>query len=230
MDGNFSQQSSAREGFVIRVLDQDLEPRDIAVNDERVLGRQIAHEAGQIPVDNAIVLRRRPGHPLASVPLDELVELHHGHPDEFVVGSGDRTFLLFLNGERNDWAWSTISANVLLKLAGLGSDHEVLLERTEVADEVLVANQVVDLNGVGIERFITRPSCEVTVTFNLKPFTIRAGTYTTEQLRVIFQVEPGYALDVVPTTGDFWTLKPGESIKVTAGLAFASVAPGGQSS
>ena len=230
---NNSQHSPASvpDRFVIRVFDQEFASREVTLHDPRVLGRQIAHAAGQVPVDNAIVLRRKEGHALDALPLDESVELHAERIEQFVVGIGDGTYFFLLNGERHEWLSRSIRARVLLELAGAGEDYEVVFEKVDVADKVLAFGDVVDLGGAGIERFVTRlAERAVTVTYNREPFSIKAGTYTSEQLRAIFKVEPGYALDLIPSSGCFQALEPGQSIRVVAGLVFGSYAPTGHSS
>jgi hypothetical protein len=228
---NLQDHHAANNRYQIQVLSRELTGPEFALYDHRVLGRQIAQVSGHVPVDNAIVLHRREGRPLTVVPLDELVDLRHDRVTQFVVGDGDRTFFFFINGERWEWAWKEIRASVVLELAGAGSGIEVLLEKVDVPDQVLHGDELVDLGGEGIERFVTRPATVVVVvTYNSSPFKIKTGRYTTEQLKAIFRVEAGYALDLIPTTGPFQMLSDGQSIMIVAGLVFASVAPTGSSS
>lgn len=70
----------------------------------------------------------------------------------------------------------------------------------------------------------------VTVFYADRPYELEKERYTTEELKTIFAVEPGYVLDVVAQNGDFVELKPGEEIKVKKELRFVSHAPCGQSS
>lgn len=70
----------------------------------------------------------------------------------------------------------------------------------------------------------------ITVYFENKPFEIKRGVYTTEELMRIFSVQPGYILEVINDEGHLTPLKPGEKLEVKEGLRFFEQVPCGGSS
>lgn len=70
----------------------------------------------------------------------------------------------------------------------------------------------------------------VTVRYRETDFEIERRTWTTEELMELFNVPPGYKLDLIKPDGEFKELKPGDRIKVREGMEFTSHVPIGQSS
>lgn len=100
----------------------------------------------------------------------------------------------------------------------------------DAPDKVLDADDVVDLSHKGTEQFKTRKVTElIMVLYSDQPFELAMGTYTTEELTAIFKVEPGYLLDLW-VDDKLVELKPGQELKLKAGMHFTSHPPRGQSS
>jgi len=220
---------SARD-YAFRVLDHSLSSRTIALPDSRVLGRQIADASGHRSVDTALIVRRqRTG--LISIGLDELVDISGIKPEEFIIGTGDRMYLLNIDGVRSEWPFQTVTGAVVRQLADRDEGSEVVLELEDVPDRVLADADQIDLGAEGIERFHTRTAVrEVIVFYNTHEFRIARGPKTTQELKAIFQVRSGYILDLIAANGDFQELADGQTTTIVAGLKFVSHAPSGQSS
>jgi len=142
----------------------------------------------------------------------------------------DRLFRFELNGIAVNWPESAISGEQLRKLAQNDDTFEVVRELEGEPSRPVDDDDTITLRGDGRERFVTRLGEKVvTVFYNNIPFQITKGTYTTEQLQVIFSVPQGHILDLISPEGDFIELKPGQTLKVKKGMKFISHAPTGQS-
>ena len=118
---------------------------------------------------------------------------------------------------------------MLRAIAHVKDDEVIVLERHEQPDQELGPDDEVRLADPGTEHLRLEKRF-VTVFFKNKPFEIRRGVYTTEQLMAIFPIEPGYLLNLKTEDGELLTLKPGQEIRVKNGMRFYSQVPGGGSS
>ncbi|WP_457324402.1 multiubiquitin domain-containing protein [Roseateles sp. P5_E11] len=222
--------SSNRQGQAIEVLDENFNPRGARLHDDRVTGRQIAEAAGFNSIDEVIVLQQLNNGALEEIRPEELVDLTQPGVERFFVIEGDATYRLFLDGLKLEWPRAKVNACTLLRLARKGDEFEVVQQLKDAPDKVLDEDDMVDLSHKGTEHFKTRKASKlIKVVYNEQPFELAKGTYTTEQLIAIFEVEPGYILDLW-VNGKLVELKPGEELKLKAGMHFTSHPPRGQSS
>jgi hypothetical protein len=219
-----------QQGQPIEVLDEHFAPRNVRIDDDRVTGRQIAEAAGFNSIDEVIVLQQLLSGALESIRPEELVDLAQPGVERFFVIEGDATFYFFLDGLKLEWPRPTVNANMLLRLARKGDEFEVVQELEDAPDKVLDDDSVVYLSHKGTEHFKTRKASKlIKVFYSEQPFELAKGTYTTEQLIAIFKVEAGYILDLW-VDGKMVELKPGQELKLKAGMHFVSHPPRGQSS
>lgn len=224
------QQASHSRGQAIEVLDEHFNSRNARIDDDRVTGRQIAEAAGFNSIDEVIVLQQLPSGALEELRPEELVDLAQQGVERFFVIEGDSTYRLFLDGLKLEWPRAKVNASTLLRLARKGEEFEVVQQLEDAPDKALDDDDVVDLSHRGTEHFKTRKTSKlIEVLYNEQPFKLAKGTYTTEQLIAIFKVEPGYLLDLW-VDGKLVELKPGEELKLKAGMHFTSHPPRGQSS
>lgn len=230
-DTQTQQNQAARpQGQAIEVLDEHFNPRGARIDDDRVTGRQIAEAAGFNSIDEVIVLQQLLSGALEEIRPEELVDLAQPGVERFFVIEGDATFRFFLDGLKLEWPRAKVNASTLLRLARKGDEFEVVLQLEDAPDKVLDADDVVDLPLKGTEHFKTRKGSKlIKVLYNEQPFELGKGTYTTEQLIAIFKVDPGYILDLW-VDGKLVELKPGQELKLKAGMHFTSHPPRGQSS
>lgn len=218
-------------GWTINVLDEHFNQRDFSFDDPKVNGRQIAHEAGFRPADEAIVLQQLTDGSLEEVRLEELVDLKAAGAERFFVMVGDRTFRLIVDGLRLEWPRGQLAGEAIRKLARRDEQFEVVQELEDAPDRVIEDDEVVSLKGDGTERFKTRPAQRlITVFYGEQAHEMPRGVYTTEQLREEFKVEEGYVLALIAADGSFDELKPGQKLRLKKGMKFVSYAPCGQSS
>ncbi len=118
-------------------------------------GTQILLMAGKHPVDEYLVYWLTPEGLLEDIGLEEPVDLRQPGTERFLTFLSDRSFRFELDGVRQDWGLPKISEPTLRKLAGVGADYRVWLERRGQEDLKLAAGAMADLGGEGIERFYT---------------------------------------------------------------------------
>lgn len=222
--------AARQQGQAIQVLDEHFNPRSARIDDDRVTGRQVAEAAGFNSIDEVIVLQQLLSGALEELRPEELVELARPGVERFFVIEGDATFRFFLDGLKLEWPRAKVNASTLLRLALKDDEFELIQQQEEAPDKVLDDEDVVDLSQKGTEQFKTRKVSKlIKVLYNEQPFELQKGSYTTEQLIGIFQVEPGYLLDLW-VDGKLLELKPGQELKLKAGMHFTSHPPRGQSS
>lgn len=221
-------ETQAREIHLI--YDNEFVPRTASVHVAHLTGAEILGVAGRPITAEQIVLQVLHAGGFESIRLDERADLAAG--TKFIFATGDRSYRFFLNGRQFEWPCEEVSAALLLQLAGKAEDHDVLQELDgSPLDKLLAHDEVVSLAIRATEQFKTRPAPKtLTVYYNDNPVQIEWGHYTTEQLLALFQVEPGYILDLIRENGDFVELKPGDTLRVHQGQKFISHAPCGQSS
>ncbi len=218
-------------GWKIKVLDEHFNQRDLSFDDPKVTGRQIAHEAGFRPADDAIVLQQTKDGGMEEVRLEELVDLKAPGTERFFAMTGDRTYRLMVDGLRLEWPRAQLTGWAIRKLAGRDDQFEVIQELENIPDQIIEDEEVVSLQGGGTEKFKTRRAVRlVTVFYGEQSHEIPRGVYSTEQLRTEFKVEAGYVLALIAADGSFDELKPGQKLRLKNGMKFVSYAPCGQSS
>lgn len=223
--------TGAGAGWVIQVLDEHFNQRAFTFGDPKVTGRQIAHEAGFRPVDEALVLHQLNDGSIEEIRFEELADLSAAGIERFFVMEGDRTYRLVVDGLRLEWPREQLTGEVIRKLASRDEYFEVVQELENAPDRVIEEDEVVSLKGGGTEEFKTRRAERlITVFYGEQPHELPRGVYTTEQLRIEFKVEAGYVLALIAADGSFDELKPGHKLRLKNGMKFVSYAPCGQSS
>ena len=204
------------------------------VNDVEVLlvdplphGRQVLGEAGFTPVGDHVLIQLV-GHGTRSVGLDEPVDLRTQGVEAFRAFKSDRVFLFTVDDCGYEWGEGKISEPELRSVARVGDDEVIVLQR-DGKDIELHADDIVELGGSGTEHLRIAKGF-VTVSLDNVEKKIPRGTYQTEKLAHLLQVEDGYVLDVVNAQGELMPLKPGNTISVEDGMKFFSHVPSGGSS
>ncbi|SDI69126.1 multiubiquitin domain-containing protein [Pseudomonas abietaniphila] len=141
--------------ITIHIGDENLNYREVIIHDHTPTGQQIALAAGFKPDDEAIVLMLLPAGLEDVSPNEGVGAVLDGQ--RFIVASSDRTYNFTVDGVRLPWLRSTITGEIIRKLADVPSDKRLLLEREDEADLEISNGAVVDLDAPGTERFITRP-------------------------------------------------------------------------
>ncbi|MDE0146286.1 MAG: multiubiquitin domain-containing protein [Nitrospira sp.] len=188
---------------------------------------QILREGGFTPTDEHILIRLQKGSSNA-LGLNEPIDLRNGESAKFRAFRSDRVFRLTLDGGGFEWGEGTISESELRKLAAVGDDKVLVLERRDEPDRELNYNDQVALMDAGTEHIRTIKKLIVVVIDGVEK-QIDRGTYKTEQLLAILGVETGYLLNVLSDDGQLKTLNSGDHVSVREGMKFFSQVPCGGS-
>jgi len=190
-------------------------------------GEHILDRAGLVPAaDYALIQVLRHGTRL--IGLGETVDLQAEATEVFRAFRTDRVFLFTLNGQSYEWGAEKIPEPELRSIGHVSQDEVLVLDR-DGTDIDLTPTDVVDLGHHGTAHLHTEKRL-VTVFFENKPVEIPRGTYTTEQLKKLFNVQEGYVLEYINEEGQLTPLKPGAKLRVREGMKFFEQVPCGGSS
>lgn len=139
----------------IEVADETLNFRSVSIDDQTPTGTQLAAAAGFKPKQNVVVLQVLANGELEDVRPNESVDL--GCTDgRFVIVKTDRDYFLTLDGQRYPWPCRVVSGAVLRKLGSVPIDHAIYEEKAEEPDRLIEDQDLVDLDGRGVEAFVSR--------------------------------------------------------------------------
>lgn len=126
------------------------------LNDRTPTGRQVLAAAGLRPdTEYALLLWPDTG-PTREVSLEEVTPLpHEGSPLQFIAIKADGIQYFVLDDQRFAWT-GPLTLEVIQKIGRLPGNLEVLLERRDQPDQVLVSGQELDLCQSGVEHLKTR--------------------------------------------------------------------------
>lgn len=139
---------------IIEVAGTDLSFRSVPLKSGSPTGGQIAKAADFAPGQTPYVFQWRADGDLEEIRPTEEVDLGFGK--RFVVAVSDRAFRLTIDGNQFDWPADRIVGAVLRQLGRVPADKEIVLERSERPDEVVGDEDVVELDGAGVEEFKSR--------------------------------------------------------------------------
>lgn len=132
---------------------------------------------------------------LEDVRPTELLDLTAAGREEVFVIRGSVAYAFYVDGLSMKWPRKTISGAHIRLLARVSEDSELVLQRTNEADQVIEGDELVHLNERGVERLITRPRT-ITIIVNGRRKTVHTRELSFDQVVAL-------AFDPVPT-GDNW--------------------------
>lgn len=175
-----------RPARVYRFLlaEDDLNFQHRQVTDPVPLGRQLLEAAALDPRQGYSLFAILPSGDFEDVRLNEPFDLRERGAERFIAFETDRDFKLILNDDELRWGKPVISGAVLYGLAKPGDNEAVFLEVQGGEDRLIEHNELLDLTGAGIERFITAPKPPITfeIIVNSRLRTVDERTVTFEQI------------------------------------------------
>lgn len=234
LSGEGHQQSAQTENQGSIIIDGS----PFAASHHDLTGRRVLQARGRHPLDEFLVYALRKDGVLEDLSLDEEVRMRD--VQEFRTYKNDRSFRFQLEGTRQDWgAANFINEPTLLKLAGVGNEYRVWMERKGKPDRILDRGEEVDLSEEGIEKFrIEKEKPDdgcgngpklVTITINGKAHELPPGDYSVAELRSIGHVPADETLNIFEN-GEFKPLGENQHVKIKGGEKFASSAMSGGAS
>jgi len=200
---------------------------EVAFKDVVPKGEHILEKAGFLPAGDYVLIQLL-GHSTRSVGLDEAVDLSLEGAETFRSFKSDRIFRFTLNGHGFEWGDDKITEQDLRLIGNVRPDEVLVLER-DGQDVDIGPGDVLDLGRSGTEHLRSEKRL-ITVFFDNMPREIPRGTYTTDQLKHLFGVQPGYVLEFINEEGRLTPLKPGAKLRVKEGMKFFEQVPCGSSS
>jgi hypothetical protein len=143
--------------YRIRFAQDNLNFRDLEVNDPVPLGRQILTAAGVDAGDGFSLVAILQTGDFEEVRMDEPFDLRGRGAERFVAFQTDRVFKLTLKGHELEWGKPVLTGGYLYELGKVGKDEAVYLEVRGGTDKLIEPNDLIDLTVPGIERFIVAP-------------------------------------------------------------------------
>lgn len=176
--------SSEDTQFRLSILDEHFESRSFRTTDPQITGAQIAELARKHPVENFVVMRHLPSGELESLRPAESSPLQAHAVSDFFVIEGAETFRFTVSGLSMEWPLRKISGSAIKRLARKHEEDVVLiLEREDVADEVIEDEQEVQIGARGLERFKIRPAPKlITIYVDGEPFEIEDRRLTPNEI------------------------------------------------
>ncbi len=145
---------NAHSQTAIRIADESLDFRDLALPEIEATGALILEAAG-VRDPNAVLLQRLGTGDLETIRLHEKPDIRAGN--EFIFGFGDRTYTFTIDDAQMVWSSAQVSGAILRKLARLSESVELILARNGADPEVIEDGTVLDLTRAGTEKLATRP-------------------------------------------------------------------------
>ncbi|WP_445368742.1 multiubiquitin domain-containing protein [Methylomonas sp. BW4-1] len=139
----------------IDIADQTLNYRQVNIDDFTPTGAQLAIIAGFKSVDGVSVLQVLTNGDLEDVRPNETVDLRR-EDGRFVIVESDRSYRLTIDGQRFDWPCHIVSGGLLRKLGQVPTEKAIYFERQDQLDCQVDDQDLVDLDAVGVESFVSR--------------------------------------------------------------------------
>lgn len=198
MENNHHRETQRNGSLQVEVSDLSLDFRAVTIYDNTPTGAQLASAAGFKPSQNAVVLQFLENGELEDIRPEEVAGLQHSR--KFIIVESDRSFRLTVDGVRFDWPCQSITGAVLRRLGEIPHDKQLVQQMTDEVDRNIENHQWVNLQGEGVESFISRsPRWELNVqgvalTFNKPEVGVReaitkAGFNPEEDWQIFLKVK-----------------------------------------
>lgn len=154
MTVGISADNSHGRGTKIEISGTNLMFRAVDVETTTPTGGKIAKAAGFSGDQHAQVLQWRHDGDLEDIRLHEEADLDKGR--RFIVAEASSTNRFTIDDEAYDWPDEDISGNVIRKLGRIPPEKSIYLERQDQPDRQISDEDVVPINGKGVEEFKSR--------------------------------------------------------------------------
>lgn len=202
--------------------------RTLTTEDPKLTGRQVRSLAGAAPASDFILIMIADG-AAQSVGLDRSVHLDEiASPVVFRLFRSDRTFSFTVNERGFEWGDAVIDADEIRQVARVPDDHDLILDSD--GDRIIGDDDAVRLKGDGVERIVSRPMANQTITIivNTRPKTISARRLTfTDLVALAFETPPSgenvcftVSYRKGPKRRSEGSLLEGDSIRIKEGMVF----------
>lgn len=143
--------------YRVQVGNGDLTFDGYRIDDPVPTGRQLLDLVSARPAEEHLVFQLLRNGDLKELTLDETVDLRTAGVERFIVFKSAESYRIELDGQVKEWGACVISGRVLKQLAGAADkpDYGVWMEIRGAEDRPIDDNELVRLDGKGLERFFT---------------------------------------------------------------------------
>ena len=197
-----------------------IDDKPYEIDDPKPNGRQLLELAGLHPAVEHLVFLKMERGMLEELRLDETVDLRKLNLPRFLSFKSDRSFRLEINGRRFEWGADAINGATVKKLAGVDPNGQcVWFERKDIPDQLVQDDELVSLEGKGVERFRT-DACFV-ICIEGERFNWSKATINTEEIIELGGWDPSQGvIEVNEETQTERPLAPNEIIELKPGFSF----------
>jgi len=173
--------------YRFRFAQDNLNFRDLEVNDPVPMGRQILTAAGLDAGDGLSLFAILATGDFEDVRMDEPFDLRGRGAERFVAFQTDRLFKLTLKGHELEWGKPALAGKYLYELGKVGKDEVVYLEVRGGTDKLVEPGELIDLTVPGIEHFIVgpKPVKKYEIIVNARPTIVDHQRVTFEEVVLI---------------------------------------------
>lgn len=139
----------------VQVGDPALNFRTIGLPDPVPTSRQILDAAAARPVEEHLVIALLPNGATETLRLDETIDLRGRGIERVVIFKTDRTFRFEVDRQEREWGAATITGRVVKLLANVDPGKHDLYQEIRGEDPLIRDEDVINLDGTGVERFYT---------------------------------------------------------------------------
>ena len=174
----------AASSYRIRFALEDMNFRPVNVPDPVPTGRQVLDSAGLDRRNDYLLYAILASGDFEDIRPDETIDLRGRGAERFIAFKSDRDFKFSVDDRRMAWGRAKLSASVLYELADLPPGDAIFLEFRGGEDRLIEPEDQIDLDELGIERFITapRPNMGYVILVNAVEETVPDKHVTFEQL------------------------------------------------
>lgn len=174
----------AAAAYRIRFGLEGLTFRNIDVPDPVPTGRQILDSAGLDRRADYLLFALLDSGDFEDIRPDETVDLRGKGAERFIAFKSDRDFKFMLNDRQLAWGCAELQGSVLYELADPSPEEAVFLEVRGGEDRLIEADDRINLDEPGIERFITaqRPDKGYVIVVNAAEESVPNKHVTFEQV------------------------------------------------
>ncbi|MGK8835005.1 multiubiquitin domain-containing protein [Achromobacter xylosoxidans] len=170
--------------YRIRFALEDLNFRPVSVLDPVPTGRQILDGAGLDRRNDYLLYAILASGDFEDIRPDETIDLRGKGAERFIAFRSDRDFKFSLDDRRMAWGHAELPARVLYQLANPSPEDAIFLEVRGGAARLIEPNEKVNLDAIGIERFVTasKPNKGYVILVNAVEETVPEKHVTFEQV------------------------------------------------
>lgn len=211
-----------QKSFFVAVAEANFDFRKpLELDDPKVTGRQLLETASFRPPEEHLLFQVLDNGALEECRLEETVELCEKKTERFIAFKSDRSFRVEIDRRRFEWGTPELTGLIAKQLVGADPTCiGIWLERQSEPDLFIQDDDMVNLEGEGVERLRTGPVFPLWI--EGKEFQWFKQTITAKQIAELGGWDPSQGVQQIDlATNEARTLKPDEVVDLKDQKRFA---------